>query len=559
LINDSDVDGDSVSVSSAGSTSVNGGRVTVNTDGSFVYTPPSGFNGTDKFTYTVSDGTGLTATGTTSVSVSDMVWYVDNTANATGADGTDYAPYPNLNDTSQTATSGDVIYVDYGDGSMSGYDAGFTLPSGVDLNGEGSALVVSGQLLRSAGSRPLIGYSGGQAVTPITANGGNTITGIELDATASWYGLLVSTGTVYFDNSEVHPLLVGVYSFGDSTTYVTNVDFTGTSQLPTYSYGVYAYQAKAYISSCDIYNAWAGVLLDEVIDASVTTSNFVDNDGAGLWVIDPQDNSSSKVTASNNLFKGMIDDGTAGVYIDSQNQFGALDVSIINNTFDNLFTDALLVEMNAGQVDLTLDISSNVFTDIVGDGVRIELQSIQPDYISVRKNTFKNIATRNQAIDVNAYFTNTVVSGVPIMILENTATDSDITVFSEQQKPNEFEVIVDGNYLAGNLLEIYDNSSVWPGTRASLSNNSSVTTSMVCGNYLGGLEVGLITNDSGKFVFDAPQQSCRYFGLGGTKSIGSSGYDDFGNMEVLGNTSGTGAPYLDIRAYLTIADINTLP
>jgi subtilisin family serine protease len=69
LANDSDPDGDTVSLVSAGPSSTKGGTVAANPDGTVTYTPPSGFNGVDSFTYKISDGNGLTDTATVSVAV----------------------------------------------------------------------------------------------------------------------------------------------------------------------------------------------------------------------------------------------------------------------------------------------------------------------------------------------------------------------------------------------------------------------------------------------------------------------------------------------------------
>ena len=66
LTNDSDVDGDPLSVVSHSSAS--NGTVTQNADGSFTYTPNTGFSGTDSFDYAVSDGT-TTNTATVSIVV----------------------------------------------------------------------------------------------------------------------------------------------------------------------------------------------------------------------------------------------------------------------------------------------------------------------------------------------------------------------------------------------------------------------------------------------------------------------------------------------------------
>lgn len=67
LANDSDPDGDALSITIDGPPSH--GTATVN-NGKIVYTPQSGFTGTDSFTYMVSDGKGGAATATVTVTVS---------------------------------------------------------------------------------------------------------------------------------------------------------------------------------------------------------------------------------------------------------------------------------------------------------------------------------------------------------------------------------------------------------------------------------------------------------------------------------------------------------
>ncbi|WP_139309122.1 cadherin-like domain-containing protein, partial [Neptunomonas phycophila] len=66
LANDSDVEGDTLSVDSA--TAPNG-TVAINPDGTITYTPDPNFTGSDTITYTVSDGNGGTATATVAVTI----------------------------------------------------------------------------------------------------------------------------------------------------------------------------------------------------------------------------------------------------------------------------------------------------------------------------------------------------------------------------------------------------------------------------------------------------------------------------------------------------------
>jgi VCBS repeat-containing protein len=69
LANDSDLDGDVLTVSAWEATSQRGGSITMGADGSFIYTPLALFSGGDSFHYTVSDGHGGVATAEVSINV----------------------------------------------------------------------------------------------------------------------------------------------------------------------------------------------------------------------------------------------------------------------------------------------------------------------------------------------------------------------------------------------------------------------------------------------------------------------------------------------------------
>jgi Bacterial Ig domain/Glycine rich protein len=72
LSNDTDIDGDTLSVSNIDATSAQGGSVSKNADGTLKYTPAANYNGTDSFTYTVSEGNGGTDTATVDVTVTPV-------------------------------------------------------------------------------------------------------------------------------------------------------------------------------------------------------------------------------------------------------------------------------------------------------------------------------------------------------------------------------------------------------------------------------------------------------------------------------------------------------
>ncbi len=68
LANDSDVDGDKLTVTSA---SAPHGTTMINADRTVTYTPNDGFSGQDTLTYKISDGHGGTASATVAVTVPD--------------------------------------------------------------------------------------------------------------------------------------------------------------------------------------------------------------------------------------------------------------------------------------------------------------------------------------------------------------------------------------------------------------------------------------------------------------------------------------------------------
>lgn len=81
LLNDSDADGDILTVNTTPISDTANGVLVLNGNGTFSYTPNLGFNGSDSFIYEVNDGTG----NTTQAAVSINVDYVSNTIVGTSA------------------------------------------------------------------------------------------------------------------------------------------------------------------------------------------------------------------------------------------------------------------------------------------------------------------------------------------------------------------------------------------------------------------------------------------------------------------------------------------
>jgi len=146
-------------------TSANGGTVSMNPDGSFSYTSAAGFNGVDTFTYTLTDADGATDTATVSVTVSQHVWFIDNSAGGSANTGTEHDPFTSIaafNAAQGTANgphAGDTIYLRGGTGTYTEAD-GIHLLNGQTLVGGGEDLVLGATTIEHAGTRPTIVVTG---------------------------------------------------------------------------------------------------------------------------------------------------------------------------------------------------------------------------------------------------------------------------------------------------------------------------------------------------------------------------------------------------------------
>jgi hypothetical protein len=191
LANDSDPDGDAVSLAGASSTSANGGTVTAGSDGAFTYDPPVGFNGTDSFTYNIADADGSTDTATVTITVSGHIWFIDNSQGTNGNGTLDHpfnsiAAFNSVNDgaASHPAT-GDAIFV-YRQNTNS-YSGPLTLLAGQQLIGQGAKQSItaltaltppsgSATLPSTGGNNPVIASSS----TNLTVSTNNLVDGVTL-------------------------------------------------------------------------------------------------------------------------------------------------------------------------------------------------------------------------------------------------------------------------------------------------------------------------------------------------------------------------------------------
>ena len=150
-------------------TSTNGGTIAGNADGSFTYTPPTNFSGTDSFTYTVTNSAG-SATCTVTITVIAVNGFFVDSVNGNDATGsfTGGLPFQTIQAAAAAAPAGSDIVVRPGN-----YTGTINLENGDRLLGSGSALVNP-----QGATRPVL-------TGPVVLADGNTLDFLRIDGTTS--------------------------------------------------------------------------------------------------------------------------------------------------------------------------------------------------------------------------------------------------------------------------------------------------------------------------------------------------------------------------------------
>lgn len=167
-----------------------GGKVTMQADGSFMFTPAPGDTGTDTFEYSAFDGAG-SSTATVTITLKNEIWWVKNDAPA-GGGGTSTDPFDTLAEAETAAGAGDTIFVFAGDGTTTGQNGGITLDNANQrLVGEAIDVTVPDTVNGVVGptvfdsatnTRPNITNAGGDGVTLANVDGVE-VRGLNIDGT----------------------------------------------------------------------------------------------------------------------------------------------------------------------------------------------------------------------------------------------------------------------------------------------------------------------------------------------------------------------------------------
>jgi uncharacterized repeat protein (TIGR01451 family) len=230
----------------ASDTSTSNATVTVAADGSFTYEPNAGFTGMDQFHYTLSNSV-ASSIGTVTVTVSNRIWFINNTAAActSGTCGTFAHPFSSLssfiteNLDQPVAGNKDAIFIYQGSGSYSG---ALMLKANERLIGQGDALTpttlgftpaADGPTLPGATGKPTLSGTNSAGVPAIKLNNGVFVVGLD-----------VSTGVGDgIDGSSISTSVTVGDSPATATNALTVTTTTGTAVSLNTVAGTFAFRS----------------------------------------------------------------------------------------------------------------------------------------------------------------------------------------------------------------------------------------------------------------------------------------------------------------------------
>ena len=187
-----------------------GGSVTIQTDGTFLYTPAvhAAAIASDQFTYTGTSNTGATATptsatGTVVLTLANRVWYVKDNGGA--GNGQSQTPFNTLAAVQAAATANDIIFMYAGNTATTPLLGSLSLQNGAKLWGQPFGLTVNANALVAAGgTQPRI-RSITNAVSAVTVDTNAATAGdrsnveirqMDLEATGTTTAALTVTSNV---------------------------------------------------------------------------------------------------------------------------------------------------------------------------------------------------------------------------------------------------------------------------------------------------------------------------------------------------------------------------
>ena len=335
----------SATISAPPIVSANGGNVTLNPDGSFIYNPPAGFEGVDNFSYTLTNSEGSNP-ATVSINVSGMIWFVNNNASCP-CDGRLTNPFNTLasfqalnNGGGNNPANNDNIFLYE---SPTDYVGPVTLLDGQTLIGQDA----TASLPSITGLTP----PAGSDALPATNSGNGVIVNITSGTTA----ITLASGNALrgFTGGNAASDIAGAM-FGTLT--VSDVTLNGTGQALDLNGGTLAAAFNS-ITSTD--SATTGISLENAGGTLTSpTTTITNSTGIGLSV----NNSSAALNFGNTDSTGSAGTGVSLNANTGTITFGSLNISpdggqrgllATNNTMTITSTGGAVSTSGATAVEVT--------------------------------------------------------------------------------------------------------------------------------------------------------------------------------------------------------------
>ncbi len=344
----------------APSTSANGGDVVVNANGSFTYNPPAGFEGTDTFVYTLTNGSGFN-TATVTINVSGMIWFINNAASCP-CDGRLTNPFNSLasfqavnNGAGNNPAPNDNIFV---------YESA--------INYVGPVILLNGQRFigqdATASLSSITGLTPPSYSDPLPAT--NSANATIVNITSAGAAITVGSGNslIGFTGGDAGTDISGT---GFGTLTVADVRLNGLGQALDLTSGTLA---AAFISISSTDSATTGISLTSVggtLTSGSTTVNGSDSTGVSLLTNTAAITFGSLAIAPDANQRGLLATDNSGVITSSGGAIttsGAIAVQITRGAGTTpLAMSQTSVSANGGTNGIVLTNTSGSFT-VAGDG-----------------------------------------------------------------------------------------------------------------------------------------------------------------------------------------------
>ncbi|MCC6280251.1 MAG: hypothetical protein IT262_06620 [Saprospiraceae bacterium] len=485
----------SLSISTAtNQATLRGGSVDIFADGSFEYTPPAGYEGDDSFTYTLNDatqagpGAPITDVGTVTITISGMIWFINNTAAA--GDGRLSSPFNSLGafntaNGGMTMNNGDVVNPEINETIFlytggSNYTGGITLLDGQRLFGQGASTanlsILTGitfnpnslTLPTAGGTDPVVTNAAGDG---ILLGSGNTVRGLNIGV-CSDFGIddNGTVGTLTISEVDINTTGSGFRTDNGGTLAVALGPMTTTGGVNGINLGSTGGSFSAGVVS--ITNpSGTGINVQSASTAINLGTTTVSKSGAGTGV-------SLASSSSNVTFSSLGINTSNGSALVGTEHTGS--ITVTNNTGSLSATAGAAIDLTRTTGNTAIDLKFNAVTTVNTPAYGIRLDNVGGTGLTISGATNLGMAVGS----TNGILMENVSAGT-----YNISTAGVVNVTSRRNNGIVMSGVTNSSVAFGNTTIPNANSVTVPAIRStSCSGSTSFAQANVNMNNAGGFE-----------------------------------------------------------------------